>query len=136
MSTIAAATQFGRHLQPRERFARFPRLALRQRSNDHPMVMFSVIVATAFLSMALIPTSGPAWASFGAPPRLSEDAATTAKTDRLPMSETERACQGQVWGAETAECLTVITKESRHGPERRIRMVASAEPLTHTPNIF
>ena len=66
MSTIAAATQFGRHLQPRERFARFPQLALRQRSNDHPMVMFSVIVATAFLSMALIPTSGPAWASFGA----------------------------------------------------------------------
>ena len=136
MSTTAAATQFGRHLQPRERFARFPRLALRQRSNEHPMVMFSVIVATAFLSMALIPTSGPAWASFGAPPRLSEDAATTAKTDRLPMSETERACQGQAWGAETAECLTVITKESRQGPERKIRIVASAEPLTHTPNIF
>jgi hypothetical protein len=136
MSTTTAASQFGRHLQPRERFARFPRLALRQRSSEHPMVMFSVIVATAFLSMAVIPTSGPAWASFGAPPKLTEDAATTAKTYRLPLSQIERACQGQAWGAESAECLGVIVKESGMGRPRKVRMVASTEPLTHTPNIF
>ncbi len=100
------------------------------------MVMFSVIVATAFLSMALIPTSGPAWASFGEPLKLVEDAATMAKTYRLPMSETDRACRGQAWGAENADCLGVIAKESGVHKPRTIRMVASAEPLTHTPNIF
>jgi hypothetical protein len=135
MSTTAAACQFGRRLQPRERFARFPRLALRQRLNEHPMVMFSVIVAIAFLSMALIPTSGPAWA-FGASPRLSAEADTTAKTGLLPTREAERACQGQAWGAENADCLDVIAKESRPGKPRKIRMLASAEPLSHTPNIF
>jgi hypothetical protein len=136
MSTIATASQFGRHLEPRERFARFPRLALRQRSSEHPMVMFSVIVATAFLSMALIPTSGPAWASFGGPLKLTEDAATNAKTLRLPLSQIERACRGQAWGAESADCLGVIVKESGHGKPRKVRMIASVEKLTHTPNIF
>jgi hypothetical protein len=135
MPMIATTPQFGRHWQQRERPARFPRLALRQRSSEHPMVMFSVIVATAFLSMALIPTSGPAWASFGVP-KLSEDTATTAKTYRLPMSETDRACLGQAWGAESADCLDVIVKESGAGKPRKVRMVASAEPLTGTPNIF
>jgi hypothetical protein len=136
MPMIVTAPQFDRHFQPRERQARFPRLALRQRSNEHPMVMFSVIVATAFLSMALIPTSGPAWASFGEPLKLTEVTATTAKTSRLPTSETDRACRGQTWGAESADCLDVIVKESGSGKPRKIRLVASAEPLTHTPNIF
>jgi hypothetical protein len=136
MSMIATAPQFDRQLQPRERPARFPRLALRQRSSEHPMVMFSVIVATAFLSMALIPTSGPAWASFGGPLKLTEDAATTAKAYRLPLSQIERACRGQAWGAESADCLGVIVKESGPGKPRKVRMVASTEPLTHTPNIF
>jgi hypothetical protein len=135
MPMTATAPQFDRHFQPRERLARFPRLALRQRSNEHPMVMFSVIVVTAFLAMALIPASGPAWASFGAPPRLTEDTAATATTSRLPLSATERACGGQAWGAESAECLNVIVKESGAG-KRKIRLLASAEPLTHTPNIF
>jgi hypothetical protein len=136
MSTTATASQFGRHLEPRERFARFPRLALRQRSNEHPMVMFSVIVATAFLSMALIPASGPAWASFGAPLKLTDEAGTTSKTYRLPLSLTEIACRGQAWGAETADCITVIAKETGQAPARKVRMLASAEPLSHTPNIF
>lgn len=136
MSMIAITPQFDRHWQPRERTVRFPRLALRQRSNEHPMAMFSVIVATAFLSMALIPTSGPAWASFGAPFKLAEDAVTTAKTYRLPMSQTDRACRGQAWGAESADCLGVIVAESGLGKARKVRMVARAEPLTDTPNIF
>jgi hypothetical protein len=132
---IATAPQFDRQTQPRERPARFPRLALRQRSREHPMVMFSVIVATAFLSMALFPTSGPAWASFGGPLKLTEDAAT-AKTYRLPLSQIERACRGQAWGAESADCLGVIVKESGQGKPRKVRMIASVEKLTHTPNIF
>lgn len=136
MSMIATAQQVDRQLQPRERPARFPRLALRQRSSEHPMVMFSVIVATAFLSMALFPTSGPAWASFGGTLKLTEDADTTAKTYRLPLSPIERVCHGQPWGAESADCLGVIVKEAGLGKPRKVRMVANAEPLTHTPNIF
>jgi hypothetical protein len=136
MSRTATAAQLGRHWRPRGRLAGFPKLALRRRSSEHPMVMFSVIVATAFLSMAVATSSDQTWASLVAPPKPTDDAAATAKTDRLPKPETDHACQGQAWGAESAGCIGVIVRESGSGKPRTIRMVASAEPLTHTPNIF
>ena len=136
MSITIPAQKFGRDRQQRFRPARLPRLALRQRSHEHPMVMFSVIVASAFLSMALIPVSGPAWASFGAPLRLTDDVDTTSKTYRLPLSETQIACRGQAWAAESADCLAVIAREAGREGARKVRMLASAEPMTHTPNIF
>lgn len=120
------------------RAARFiaPRLALRERSANHPMVMFAVAVTAAFASMVLVPTSGPAFASVGgAPVKVTDAVRTTEKTARLPgMSETDLACRGQSWGAETADCLLVIAREN--GNARPVRMIASAEPNAQTPNIF
>ena len=140
MSRFEQTAEFDRNLQPRERHRGVPKLALRQRSSDHPMGMFFVIVATAFAAMAVVPPSGSAFASLGvtaiARAPLPEEGGTTAKTSRLRMSESDIACRGQAWGAESESCLAVIAKESGKGGARKIRTVASAEPETSTPNIF
>lgn len=118
--------QFDRNLWPRERRWRLPRLALRERSADHPMTMFFMVVATAFIAMALVPPSGAALSSL----RLSEAAkagavaAGTLKT--VGLSETEIACQGQAWGEEGPECLATIAKDSGRPDGRRVRVIAGA----------
>lgn len=121
MSAIAAK-DFDRNLRPRERNRVLPRMSLRRRSADHPMVLFFLIVATAFAAMALVPPSGVALtllgpsAAISAPALASEEAATPST-----ISETEIACHGQAWGSENAQCLTVIGKEG--GVERVIRVI-------------
>lgn len=124
MSAIAEK-EFDRRFHPRERH-RLPKLALRQRSADHPLVLFFLIVATAFAAMALVPPSGVAFAFLGSSPAVSapvingEAAAVPVKD----ISETEIACHGQAWGAETAQCLSVIGKEG--GVSRAVRVIAGA----------
>ena len=137
MSTDHSSKEFDRHLQPRERS--FPQLALRRRTSDHPMVMFAVVVAAGFAAMALVPSSGPAFASIGIssrpPAKFTGEPNTTPKADRISFSETDLACNGQAWGAESEECLVVIARLS--GKETRaIRLVAIAEADTNAPNIF
>ena len=138
MSVHPHDKEFDRNLQPREH--KFPSLSLRKRSADHPLVMFVVIVTTAFASMAFVPTSGPAFASIGkyhsVVARVSDEPRTTAKADRLQLSETEIACSGQAWGAENEACLRVIAKESGKSATRPIRLIAAAEPDLSTPNVF
>ena len=68
-------------LQPRTTRFTVPRLALRERSANHPMVMFAVAVTAAFASMVLIPTSGPAFASVGGAPMKVTDAVRTHRQD-------------------------------------------------------
>ncbi|WP_378947901.1 hypothetical protein [Mesorhizobium sp. ANAO-SY3R2] len=133
MSGSKQVTEFESQFQPRPRVYRRPRLAIRQRANEHPMAMFSVLVFVSLASMALVPTSGPAFASMGTPLRTAEGARATEKTDRL--SETDIACQGQAWGAENEACLLAIAKESGMRGAK-VRLIASAEPLHTTPNIF
>ena len=134
MSTDRTFREFDRHLQPRERS--FPALELRRRTSDHPMVMFAVIVAAAFASMALVPTSGAAFASIGgsAPvaQRGSGEPDTTAKADRL--SRIDIACAGQAWGAESEACLVAITRQAGKNEIVAIRVVALVEP--DAPTIF
>lgn len=114
-----------------------PKIGLRQRSHDHPMVMFALAAAAAFACMAFLPTSGPAFAAIdGAPHKLVEVVRTTEKSALLPLSETERTCQGQAWGSETLDCLLVIAKEAGRKKARTIRMIASAEPNRQAPNVF
>jgi hypothetical protein len=121
-------------LQPRERS--FPALQLRRRTSDHPMVMFAVIVAAAFASMALVPTSGAAFASLGGSatfaPRTSGEPDTTAKADRL--TELDIACTGQAWGAEGEACLVAIARQAGRNEIVAIRVVALVEP--DAPAIF
>jgi hypothetical protein len=133
------AQSFDQTLQAPQRNPFFPQIALRRRSNDHPMVMFSLIAATAIACMALAPSAGTAFATPGAPLKLTEQVRTTEKSSRLaPVSDVDVACRGQAWGAETSECLGVIAKEAgkvRQEPVR-IRMIADAGPAATTPNIF
>ncbi|UVK42088.1 hypothetical protein BPNPMPFG_003737 [Mesorhizobium sp. AR07] len=125
-----------RRLEAPVRGDRRPKLALRQRASDHPMAMFMVLAACAFIGMAFAPTVGPAFASLKPPANLVDGAQTTTRTARLPMSATDFACKGQSWGAESVDCLRAIAEQSGTHKARAIRMIANAAPLTNTPNIF
>jgi hypothetical protein len=123
MSAIAEK-EFDRNFRPRERHRGLPKLALRQRSADHPMVLFFLIVAIAFAAMALVPPSGAAFAFLGSSPAVSAPAlGTEARAASGPgLSETGIACNGQTWGAESVQCLAVIGKEG--GVSRAVRVIA------------
>ncbi|MER8921746.1 hypothetical protein [Mesorhizobium sp. M0802] len=112
------------------------KLALRQRASDHPVALFSMLGACALAVMFLTPASGPAFASLNPPANVVQGAPTTIKTARLPEPEIDFACQGQAWGAESAECLRVIAAQSGVHKARSVRMIANAAPLTTTPNVF
>lgn len=129
----ASTAQFAR-TEIRTAGRRLPALALRQRAADHPMAMFSMLAAGALALMALTPSAGPAFASLNPPAPVIDGAQTTTKTARLPMPVIEYACKGQAWGAESVDCLRAIAEQS--GTRKQVRMIASAEPLTNTPNIF
>lgn len=134
-----AKTSVVKHrFEPRERNNPFfPELQLRRRSNDHPMILFATLAAIGLGSMALIPTAGPALTSGrGEQVKMPRFVERTEKGDRLVPSETEIACQGQTWGSEDADCLLMIARESGRKETRAVRMIASAEPDTHRPNIF
>lgn len=125
--TAIVDREFDRNFRPRER--RFPKLALRQRSADHPMIMFFVIVATAFAAMALVPPSGAAFASFSISSVASAPAADPAPVEagqaaNAGLSELEIACGGQTWGAESAECLATIARDSGRSHGRTVRVIA------------
>jgi hypothetical protein len=120
---------FDRNLRPRERHRGFPKLALRRRSADHPMIMFFLVVVAAFMAMALVPPSGAAFASFGisAAHSVSAIGSATAAVDTrggARLSEIEIVCHGQPWGAETAECLATIAKDSGRTDGRQVRVIA------------
>ena len=99
------------------------------------MAMFALAVGTAFLSMAFMPTSGPAFASLDQPAKIAEEASTTGKTSRLPLSETDLACRGQAWGAESDQCLVEIARSAGIG-ERKVRKLAAADSSGSMPNMF
>ncbi|PAQ07583.1 hypothetical protein [Mesorhizobium temperatum] len=129
-------TAYNDRLQAPERNDRRPKLALRRRANDHPMALFVVLGAVAFVGMAFAPTVGPAFASLNPPANIVDGAPTTTKTARLPMPEIDFACKGQAWGAESADCLRVIAEQSGIHKARVVRVIANAAPLTDTPNVF
>ena len=121
--------EFDRNLRPRERHRGFPKVALRQRSADHPMIMFFLVVAAAFTAMAVVPPSGAAFASFGVPRRDHPRRRSTRVPPRPTnggLSDIDIACHGQVWGAESAECLAMIARESGRTDGRKVRVIAGA----------
>ena len=125
-----------RRFEPRDRKRFVSRLSLRRRSADHPMAMFSIVAAVALTTMAFVPTSGPVLASFNEPAKITEGVQTTDKTSRLPHRETDIACRGQAWGAESETCIAQIAKEAGKDENFRVRKLAAAESLSSTPNIF
>lgn len=136
MSASKKRTEIDRHFEPRASVARRPRLAIRQRAADHPMVMFAVFVVASFGSMALVPTAGPAFASLGGAVSTIAGIQGADKTDRLPGSAADIACRGQAWSAQTQGCLAAIAEESGVREARKVRLIASAGPNLSTPNIF
>ncbi|QPC90568.1 hypothetical protein [Mesorhizobium sp. INR15] len=136
MHTKIQAVHGDRRFQAPQRNDRRPKLALRQRASDHPMAMYMVLAATAFIGMAFTPTVGPAFASLSPPANIVDGAPTTTRTARLPMREIDFACKGQSWGSESVTCLRAIAEQSGTHKNRAIRMIASAAPLTTTPNVF
>jgi hypothetical protein len=125
------------HFQATERRTVFPQLALRQRSNDHPVVMFGAIVAAAFVWTLIPSDTTVAHASSARPPvKIVSGTQTTAKTSRLPISDVERACAGQSWGSESTVCLAEIARENGKA-DLKVRLIADAAPAgLDTPNIF
>lgn len=125
MSAIAEK-QFDRNFRPRERHRGLPRLALRQRSAEHPMVLFFLVVAAAFAAMALVPPTGAAFAFLGSSPAVSASSpgSETPDASGSALSEAAIACHGQAWGAESSQCLAVIGKEG--GVSRAVRVIAGA----------
>ena len=122
------------HSQATERRTTFPQIALRRRSQDHPMVMFSGIVAAAFI-WVLVP-SNPGSAGATVAPLTISDTQTSGKTSRLPISDLDRVCRGQAWGEETADCLSEIARENGKAAFK-VRLIADAAPADlNTPNIF
>lgn len=119
--------EFDRNLRPRERHRGFPKLALRQRSAEHPMIMFFLVVAAAFTAMAVMPPAGAAFATFEAPLVSSGPASSRFEAPRnIGLSEIEIACHGQAWGAESAECLAMIARNSGRTDGQKVRVVAGA----------
>lgn len=114
---------------------RMPRLALRRRSAEHPMAMFSIITGVALLTMAFVPNSGPSLSTLGAPAPVAATR-TTAKNTELPIRVTDAACAGQAWGEEDDNCLASIAHESGKSDRVRVRRLASAAPLLDAPNVF
>ena len=131
---FASATTNGIHGDPRARTGFMPRLALRRRSSDHPMVLFALVTGVSLGAMAFASATAPTPA--GAPIRGIEDSGAASKQDRLRMTPKEVACRGQAWGAESDECLTMIARESGRSTDLKVRRLASAEPVDTTPNIF
>ena len=137
MSTTIANPKFDLISQATERRTTFPRLALRERSQQHPVVMFTAIAAAAFV-WALVPgePNMSMAAHAGAPQKIVQETATTSKTSRLHDGGVDSACKGQGWGSQSVECLTMIARENGK-TDLKVRLIAEAAPSTlNTPNIF
>ncbi|MEW9805750.1 hypothetical protein ABUE31_07135 [Mesorhizobium sp. ZMM04-5] len=109
---------------PRERHHGVAAIRLRQRSADHPMIMFFVLAAAVFLAMALVPPTSGAFASFGA-----LRAAAPASRPSLPepdLLQADLACIGQAWGAENADCLATISRNSGRPDGGKVRVITGA----------
>lgn len=117
---------------------RFGRFSLRRSAENHPMGMFSCLVAGTFVFMAMVPASstilGRSAHIQGEPVRI-DDLRTTGKGDRLPMAAPD-ACLGQAWGAESAVCVNEISKASGRDRLRTVRIIAQAQDPGIAPNIF
>jgi hypothetical protein len=118
MTALSDRADLGSRFQHRERHRFVPSLALRRRSADHPIVMFSLAVSAAFLSMAFVPSAGgPAFASFAAPAKAEEGVRTTAKTSRLRFREADPACFGLPSGMVDLECLVRVVRSEQLEPQ-------------------
>jgi hypothetical protein len=101
--------------------ASLPRLAVRTRSSENQITMFSVISIGAVAFMMLLPSPRAAFAAVEAESPAIVAAIPAQKAPRLDAgNEADRACEGQAWGSETLECILAIARDS--GMSRSVRL--------------
>lgn len=100
--------------------ASLPRIAVRTRTSDNQMAMFSVVSVGAIAFMMLLPSPRAAFGAVEPETPAIQLAATTEKAPRLTIrTETDRACAGQAWGSEDLDCVLAIARDS--GITRTVR---------------
>ncbi|MCO5163269.1 MAG: hypothetical protein M9939_19220 [Mesorhizobium sp.] len=105
----------------RSAFAGLPRIAVRTRTSENQMAMFSVISIGAIAFMMLLPSPRAAFGAVEAEAPAIQMVVTTEKAPRLVIStETDKACAGQAWASESLDCILAIAKDS--GLKRSIRL--------------
>lgn len=105
----------------RSAFAGLPRIAVRTRTSENQMAMFSVISVGAIAFMMLLPSPRAAFGAVEPETPAIELAATTEKAPRLVVrSETDKACAGQAWASESLDCILAIAKDN--GMTRNVRL--------------
>lgn len=105
----------------RSAFAGLPRIAVRTRTSENQMAMFSVISVGAIAFMMLLPSPRAAFGAVEPEAPAIQAVVTTEKAPRLMVrSETDKACAGQVWASESLDCILAIAKDN--GMKRNIRL--------------
>ena len=110
--------------------------ALRQSSDDHPMVLLGAVISALFI-WVLVPsqeTGSKHRHQFRAPVQTIHRATTTKKTSRLPARSGDPVCEGQPPGSESLECLTMISRENGKAEGKMI--VAAMPAGFDTPKVF
>ena len=101
--------------------AALPRIAVRTRTSENQMAMFSVVSVGAIAFMMLLPSPRAAFAAVEAETPAVQVVVATEKAPRLVVAtETDTACAGQAWGSETLDCILAIARDS--GVKRTIRL--------------
>jgi hypothetical protein len=103
----------------RSALSSLPRLATRARTSENQMSMFTVISVGAIGFMMLLPSPRAAFASVEPEERVALVETAQSARRRCAPSASEKACAGQVWGAEDMECVLAIARDS--GIERNVR---------------
>ncbi len=96
--------------------------AMRRRATEHPMALFTVVATVAVLSVS---APWQAASAFLAPDAVAPRAEPAAPAKPV-RSEIDLACEGQVWGRETPNCLLAIAKDGGKDAPARIRTISGA----------
>ena len=100
---------------------RNPIAVAREKSADHPMVLFATLAGAAMMAFAFAPQASAADAG------IQVAALTIAER---PVSQpapsgvaSDRVCAGQAWGHETSDCLIAVAKDSGAPAQAKIRII-------------
>lgn len=111
----------------RSALSSLPRLVTRARTGENQMSMFTVVSVGAIAFMTLLPSPRAAFAAVEPEGQVAIVASAQVAPIAGAWSESDKACAGQVWGAEDMDCVLAIARES--GIERTIRFAdASFRP--------
>jgi hypothetical protein len=129
---MTSALDFDGNPAPALRNRFMPRLALRRRSSDHPMVMFALVAGFAVAAMTVLPALGQSIAPVAeaTQPTVSRDLAAEA-----PAHVAADPCAGQAWGTEDDACLIGLARDAGRTVQKVRRLPVTAA-LEQAPTVF